>query len=228
MWIDLDLLLISPINTVLRLAELVQESFFWLSIAASLKRIMSGFLLALTVASVFAFLAAKMPLVHDFMSPLFNVIKSVPVASFIILALVWVKSNSMSTFCSFIMVLPIIYTSLHQGLVSVSKDLLEVGEVYGLSRWNIIKKIYIPSIVPYLISSCSVGLGLAWKSGVAAEVIGLPNSTIGMQLYNAKVTLEMTDLFAWTLVIVLLSFLLEKAFLLIIKLLDHRFQTIRS
>lgn len=228
MWIDLDLLLISPINTVLRLAELVQESFFWLSIVVSLKRIMSGFLLALTVASVFAFLAAKMPLVHDFMSPLFNVIKSIPVASFIILALVWVKSNSLSTLCSFIMVLPIIYTSLHQGLVSVSKDLLEVGEVYGLSRWNIIKKIYIPSIVPYLISSCSVGLGLAWKSGVAAEVIGLPNSTIGMQLYNAKVTLEMTDLFAWTLVIVLLSFLLEKAFLLIIKLLDHRFQTIRS
>ena len=85
-----------------------------------------------------------------------------------------------------------------------------------------------PSIIPYLISSCSVGLGLAWKSGVAAEVIGLLNSTIGMQLYNAKVSLEMTDLFAWTLVIVLLSFLLEKVVLLLIKLLDRRFQIMHS
>lgn len=189
---------------------------------------MGGFLLALLVASVLAFLAAKVPLVHDFMAPLFNVIKSIPVASFIILALVWVKSGYLSTFCSFIMVLPIIYTSLHQGLVSVSKELLEVGEVYRLSRWSIIKKIYVPSIIPYLISSCSVGLGLAWKSGVAAEVIGLLNSTIGMQLYNAKVSLEMTDLFAWTLVIVLLSFLLEKIVLLLIKLLDRRFQIMHS
>ena len=228
MWIDIELLLVSPIDTALRLTKLVQENFFWLSIATSLERIMSGFLWALLVASVLAFWAAKVPLVHEFMAPLFNVIKSIPVASFIILALVWVKSGYLSTFCSFIMVLPIIYTSLHQGLVSVSKELLEVGEVYRLSRWSIIKKIYVPSIIPYLISSCSVGLGLAWKSGVAAEVIGLLNSTIGMQLYNAKVSLEMTDLFAWTLVIVLLSFLLEKVVLLLIKLLDRRFQIMHS
>ena len=123
------------------------------------------------------------------------------------------------------MVVPILYASLHQGLVSVSTDLLEVGYVYGLSRWAIMKKIYIPSIIPFLISSCTVGLGLAWKSGVAAEVIGLLNSTIGMQLYNAKVSLEITDLFAWTLIIVLLSFLLEKIFLLVIKLLNRHFQT---
>ena len=141
MWIDIELLLVSPIDTALRLTKLVQENFFWLSIATSLERIMSGVLLALLVASVLAFLAAKVPLVHEFMAPLFNVIKSIPVASFIILALVWVKSGYLSTFCSFIMVLPIIYTSLHQGLVSVSKELLEVGEVYRLSRWSIIKKI---------------------------------------------------------------------------------------
>lgn len=228
MWIDIELLLVSPIDTMVRLVQLAQESFFWLSIATSLERIMSGFLLALAVASVLAFLAAKIPLVHEFMAPLFNVIKSIPVASFIILALVWVKSGYLSTFCSFIMVLPIIYTSLHQGLVSVSKELLEVGEVYRLSRWNIIKKIYVPSIIPYLISSCSVGLGLAWKSGVAAEVIGLLNATIGIQLYSAKVSLEMADLFAWTLIIVLLSFLLEKVFILLIKLLDRRFQIMHS
>ena len=223
--IDNDLLLPSPINTVLRLTQLVQENFFWVSIMTSLKRIMSGFLLAFAVASVLAFLAAKLPWVHDFMSPLFNVIKSIPVASFIILALIWVKSGYLSTFCSFIMVVPILYASLHQGLVSVSTDLLEVGYVYGLSRWAIMKKIYIPSIIPFLISSCTVGLGLAWKSGVAAEVIGLLNSTIGMPLYNAKVSLEITDLFAWTLIIVLLSFLLEKIFLLVIKLLNRHFQT---
>ncbi len=223
--VDKDLLLVSPVTTMMRVTQLVQENIFWVSIATSLKRIMSGFLLAFAAAGILAFPAAKWPWLHDFLSPLFNVVKSIPVASFIILALVWVKSDYLSTFCSFMMVLPILYTNIHQGLLSVRTDLLEVGYVYGLSRWAIIKKIYIPSIIPYLISSCTVGLGLAWKSGVAAEVIGLPRFTIGMQLYNTKVSLETADLFAWTLVIVILSFFMEKIFLLIISLVNRHFQT---
>lgn len=226
MWVNLDILLVSPLDTLWQLAHLVQEPLFWRAIIHSLQRIIQGFLLALIVAGALALLSIRLSWVHDFIAPLLNVIKTIPVVSFIILALVWAKSSHLSTICSFMMVLPIIYSNLHQGLASVPVDLLEVGYVFKLSKWKLIRKIYIPSLMPYLISACTVGLGLAWKSGVAAEVIGLPDATIGMQLYTAKVTLETADLFAWTLVIVLLSFVMEKIFLLFVKWINHHFQTL--
>ena len=213
-WLGMELLLVSPLRTLETLVGLMQTSVFWYSIGVSLLRIMSGFLLALLVGTAAAFGGWRFSLLHDFLRPLLSVMKATPVASFIILALLWVSGDYISTLCAFVMGMPIVYANVYQGLCSVDKRLLEVGRIFALSRQQMIRQIYMPSLKPYLLSACTVCIGFCWKSGVAAEVIGLANSTIGMHLYNAKVYLETAELFAWTLTVVLLSVSIEKLLLL--------------
>ena len=87
--------------------------------------------------------------------------------------------------------------------------LVEMGRLFGISRWQIVKKIYVPSVLPQFLAACTTSLGFAWKSGVAAEIIALPKQSIGYRLYESKLRIETVDLFAWTLLIIVLSILLE-------------------
>ena len=113
------------------------------------------------------------------MTPFMLTVKSVPVASFIILALIWFSSRNLSILISFLMVLPIIYTNVLGGIRSVDRALLEMAEVFRIPRMRVVKFIYLPQIMPFFYSACSVSLGLAWKAGVAAEVIGIPKGSVG-------------------------------------------------
>ena len=76
-----------------------------------------------------------------------------------------------------------------------------------------LRGIYLPQVLPYFRSAVSLAVGLCWKAGAAAEVIGLPAGTVGENLYNAKVYFQTPDLFAWTAVIVAVSLVFEKLFL---------------
>jgi len=221
-YVGYDILLVPPQKVAAALVMLVQESYFWAAIFTSLFRIMLGFVLALIIGCALAIIGAKIRLVHEMLYPLLSVIKATPVASFIILALIWIKSANLSTFISFMMVMPMVYSSIYTGIQNVDRKLLEVAQVFQFTKGNTLKNIYIPSVKPYLISSCTVGLGFAWKSGVAAEVIGLPNDTIGNYLYYAKVYFNTAELFAWTVVIVLLSVIVEKVLVGTIKLIERR------
>lgn len=209
-WLGHELLLVSPIRTVETLFSLIQKPDYWFSIGISLYRIMLGFLLAFAAGTLLAFLAWRIPLVYDFFAPVISVMKATPVASFIILALLWVGGSYISTLCSFVMGMPIIYSNIYQGLRSIDQKLVEVGEIFQLSRKRQMQQIYIPSLKPHLMSAFMVGVGFCWKSGVAAEVIGLSKNTIGEHLYNAKVYLETPELFAWTVTIIVLSVSIEK------------------
>lgn len=224
--INQELLLVSPVQVLVTLSHLIWKGSFWSSIGLSLWHILLGFGWAMLIGGVLALLAARWSIIHDFLYPLFSVIKATPVASFIILALIWVKGQQLSTFTAFLMVVPIAYTNLYQGLQSVDPKLLEVGKVFNLTPMRMMRTIYIPTIMPFVLSSCTVGLGLAWKSGVAAEVIGLPNNSIGMHLYDAKIYLETPDLFAWTTMIVLLSVVMEKMLIKFINYIDAKIKVI--
>ena len=212
-----ELLLVSPLRTVETLLELCMEREFWYSIGNSLFHCMSAFLLALAVGGLLAFLGWRMPLLHEFLMPPLSAMKATPVASFIILVLLWASSQAVSMVCAFVMVMPIVYANIYQGFCNIDQKLLEVGQTFALERGQYLKLIYVPSLKPYLLSACTVGIGFCWKSGVAAEVIGLPNHTIGMHLYNAKVYLETPELFAWTLTVVLLSVGIEKLLLRVLR-----------
>ena len=184
------LILVSPLEVCGALLALLPTADFWQTAAFSAGRIIGGFLLALALGLALAALAAALRWVEVLLRPLMLTIKSIPVASFIILALMWLRSaGNLAVFISFLMVLPVVYTNTLAGIRETDARL------------------------PYFRSACTVGLGLCWKSGVAAEVIGITSGSIGEALYNAKILFSTAELLAWTVVIVLLSLAFERLFL---------------
>jgi len=205
------LLLASPLETVLRLLELVVTAGFWRSVLFTLGHIFAGFLAAVAAGTLAGALSARFRWIRDLLQPLLTVVKSIPVASFVIVALIWIPSKRLSVLISFLIALPLIYTAVADGLTDVDPKLREMARVFGISPLNRLLTIELPAVLPRLTSAASVAIGLAWKSGVAAEVIGIPSGSVGERLYKAKVYLATPDLFAWTLTIVLASMLCERA-----------------
>lgn len=212
-----DILLVSPFTVVQTIVTLAGQITFWQTIGFSFVRIVLGFLLALITGTIVAVLSYNSRLLKELITPLMRVIKATPVASFIILALIWIRSKNLSVFISYLMVLPIVYSNVYQGLILADIKLLEMAKVFHIGRYKKIVAIYVPSVMPYLISAISVGLGFCWKAGVAAEVIGKPSNSIGKYLYESKLYLMTDELFAWTVVIIIISVLFEKIIMCILK-----------
>ena len=197
-----SLLLASPVQVAARLAALLPTAAFWQTIFFSLLRIAGGFLLALVLAAVLALAAGRLRVVEILLQ---LAIKSVPVASFIILALIWLKTSHLSLFISFLMVFPALYTNILVGIKSADGQLLEMAQVFRVPWKRRLRMIYLPAIRPFLLAGSATALGMSWKAGVAAEVIGVVSGSIGERLYDAKIYLQTADLLAWTVVIVAMS-----------------------
>lgn len=208
-----EVFLVSPVQTLGTLLELLPQAEFWQRIGFSAGRILLGFGLGAVSSVVLAVAAGRWAWVEALLAPVMQLVKATPVASFIILALVWVSGSSLSVLISFLMVLPVLYGAVRTGIGSVDVQLLEMAKVFRLPLGRRLRAIWLPAVLPAFRQGCSVALGICWKSGVAAEVIGLPDGSIGDALYRAKITLSTGELFAWTFVIILLSAVFEKLFL---------------
>ena len=216
--IDNSIVMVGPVDVIRSFSALLPEREFWRAVANSIGKISLGFLLAFLTGVLLGVLAYAWNILREILEPVVLLMKSVPVASFIILALIWIGSKNLAVFASYVVVFPMIYVSTIAGLQSTDKKLLEMAQVFSVPLGKRIRYIYLPALLPYLSSSCATALGMAWKSGIAAEVIGVPAHTIGEHLYLSKVYLSTADLFAWTIVIILVSALFEKVFLLVLRL----------
>ncbi len=212
-----ELLLVSPMAVLANLASLVGTPGFWATVWHSFARIVAGFGLALLTGSVLAILSGAFPLIRALVGPLILVVRSVPVVSFIILVLIWANSRTLSLVIAFLIALPVIHTNVLEGIDHRDPALREMARVFRIPWWRRFRAIDLPAVLPHLQSASRTAIGLAWKSGVAAEVIGLPDGSIGERLYQAKIFLSTAELFSWTIVIVLLSFTFEKAFLVALR-----------
>lgn len=217
MLIDNSIVFVGPADVLRSFSMLMGEPDFWKSIAGSFGKISAGFLSAFLCGVLLGSLAYRGRLLKDVLEPVVALMKSIPVASFVILALIWIGSKNLSVFISFTVVFPVIYINTIAGLESTDPQLLEMAQVFSIRLLRRIRYIYIPALLPYLVSGCKVALGMSWKSGIAAEVIGVPTNTIGENLYMAKIYLSTADLFAWTIVIIIVSSIFEKLFLLLIQ-----------
>ncbi len=209
-----SIILVSPIAVLERLLSLFWESSFWLSVISTTVRITSGFIIGVITGTLFAVLAWNFKPVRHLLFPLMQTIKAVPVASFVILALIWFSVQSLAIFISFLIVFPVVYTNMLTGIENIDKELLEMSKLFQVPFSKRLRYIYFFEVLPYFRAATSVTIGLSWKSGVAAEVIGISTNTIGGNLLNAKIYFDTAGIFAWTLTVVILSIFFEKLFIL--------------
>ena len=204
------ILLAGPIDTLLALGSLSQTSGFWDSVLQTTGRILLGFLLGSAIGIILSYIAYTRSWVEEFLKPLIAALKSVPVASFVILLLIWFGNRNISVIICAMVVFPILYLNTLEGLKSTDVRLLEMAKVYRMPAGRVLHYIYLPQLKPFFKSAFKLAIGMSFKSGIAAEVIGQPLHTIGNGLYLSKIYLETADLFAWTIVVVLISFICEK------------------
>lgn len=224
--VDQQLLVPTPLSVVLRLGTIWQEADFWATVWFTFRKIVAGFLLGLGFGLGLGALAGRFPLFEILFRPWAVMIKSIPVASFIIICLIWMSSSQLSVFISFLMVLPIIYTNVLQSVRSADQQLLEAVGIFRLSWPKRVLFLWLPQLKPYLLSACTVSLGISWKAGIAAEIIGIPVGSIGRMFYDAKVYFNTVDLFAWTVIVVVISVLFEKGFLALLEWAFGRLETV--
>lgn len=215
-WKD-SIVFVGPADMLASLFNQIRTWDFWLSLFHSLLCIMGGFLAAFFGAILLSSLAFCLPWLGILLEPVVTLQKSVPVASFVVLFLILIGSQYLSVAIVFFMAFPILYINIGEGLAHVDPAMLEMARVFRMPLRNRLLYIYRPSLWPFLLSGAKIAIGMSWKSGVAAEIIGIPAHSIGERLYMAKIYLNTDSLFAWTLVIILLSVVSEKLFLGLLK-----------
>ena len=213
LYIHNDILLAGPLETLRTLLQMLQEKEVYRALLFSMIRIIGGFLTGSVLGIVLGWLAYRISVLADIFAPMIVTLKAVPVASFVIMLLIWAGNANLSFLISLLVVFPFLYINTLEGLRTTSRDLIEMASVFHIPWANRFRYIYFPHLYGYLYSAFQIALGMCWKSGVAAEVIGQPLHSIGNGLYRAKIYLETGELFAWTILVIVLSRIIEYVFL---------------
>ena len=214
---DNQILLPTPWQVLACLWELVATARFWETVALSIGRILLGAVTAVVLGSVLAALTTGVPLAEILIAPAMTAMQATPVASFTILVLIWLDRDWVPVLICGMMVLPVVWNGVSTGIRTVDPLLLEMAKVYRLPRWRILKRIYLPSLLPFFRAACSSALGLGWKAGIAAEVLTVPSVSIGKMIAESKLYLLTEELFAWTLTVIVLSLVLQNIMLRLLK-----------
>lgn len=221
--VDNDILVASPLQVLNRFIELAPLSEFWLSILNSFKSVAEGYIIGVLIGAAAGIITSFSKALNMLLKPFFTAVKTTPVVSFIILALVWLTKARIPVFITVLMVMPVVWANVAGGIGSTDKQLVEMANSYNFGFKKKLTLIYLPSAVPPFITACETAVGLGWKAGIAAEVLCMPENTIGMNLKNSQIYIETADLFAWTAVIIVLSLVLERV---LVKALDFIFKKI--
>jgi len=202
---DNRILMVGPGDTLGALLQMAGKKHFWQTVGTSLCRIMSGVLAGTIGGFLLAYAAGRFRLLADFLHPAITLLKAIPVVSFVILLLVRIGSRMTPVYVTALVTLPIAYLNLLSSIAQLDEGLQEMAKVYGMPFSRRLRYVELPQLWPQITASLSLAVGMGFKSGAAAEVIGQAKNTIGNEMYRSKIYLETADLFAWTAVIILLS-----------------------
>ena len=212
-----SILLSGPVDTVKALIGLGSEVTFYISVGKTAGKILLGFLIGMCLGTVLSVLSYRFSIVKEFLSPFVSVIKSIPVVSFIIIALIWAGSSNVTIIVASVISFPIFYKNILEGLSVTDQKMLDMAKVFDMKTSKKIRYIYLPSLSSHIKSAISLAIGMAFRGGITAEVVGQPLRSIGNGLYRAKINLATSEMLAWTFTAVLTAFLIEKLISLIVK-----------
>ena len=209
-----SLLLPTLPETVIALGQLTGETTFYMDVCWTLFRCILSIVLSFGFGICLAWVAYKKEIIKELLTLPVSFFKAVPVMAIVIYVILLVESDWVAVVACFLMCFPIAYTNILSGLVETSKELLEVASVYKFNKADVVKLIYIPSVMPHFNVAMRIVAGLSWKAVVAAEVLSVPEFSLGQGMISAKYYLETPTLFAYIIVIVALSLAMEKVIVL--------------
>jgi NitT/TauT family transport system permease protein len=206
-----ELLLPSPRQVWDELCRLAATADFWRTLALTLGRILAGCGIGIVFGTVLGLLTGASRAFEIFLRPVVSAAQSTPVASIIILALVWLSKESVPVFASALMTAPVLFNNTRQGIAETPTELREMADVFGIPPLKKLRLLYLPQVLPYILSACAGAIGFGWKAGVAAEVLSIPPYAVGTEIYESKLYLDTPALFAWTAAVIVLSVILESS-----------------
>ena len=205
------LILPGPGAVVAALLRLVCDTGTWAILAGSGTRILGGLALAAVCGGVLAGVSSRSRAFARLVAPALSFVKATPVACVVVLLLIWLGSARVSIAAVFLMALPGVYFSLAEGLAQADKPLEQMFRMHGVRGWRLFCAHIWREVLPFVLSCARAVIGMGWKAGVAAELIGMAVGTVGERIYQAKLLIETADLLAWTVLVVAVSWACERA-----------------
>lgn len=209
MFINRDIYLPSPLNVINSFIQITSDKGFFVIISSTTFRVLLSFFISTVTGVLIGIVCGLNKTVYEILEPFIVLIRSTPVISIIIIALIWFRSDYAPVFTGFLMCFPVVWSNVVQGIKNTDHHLIEMSNIYRVKPMQIIRTIYIPSAKPFIAAGLTSSLGLAWKVIAAAEVLSLPRYGIGSKLHDSKIYLESDRLMAWTLLIIIISYLFE-------------------
>ena len=204
------LILPGPGAVVVALLRLVRDAGTWAILAGSGARILGGLALAAVCGGVLAGVSSRSRALVRLVAPALSFVKATPVACVVVLLLIWLGSARVSIAVVFLMALPGVYFSLAEGLAQVNGSLEQMFRLHGVRGWRLFCAHTWREVLPFVLSCARAVIGMGWKAGVAAELIGMAVGTVGERIYQAKLLIETADLLAWTVLVVATSWACER------------------
>ncbi|MBQ8038361.1 MAG: ATP-binding cassette domain-containing protein [Lachnospiraceae bacterium] len=204
------ILLEGPIGVAMRLIEDLQTLEYYQTVGLSVLRIMGGLTCGLILAVCLGVLSWKQKTVEEFLLPLIQFFKAAPITCFVVLLLIWTGSDMLAFYIALLVAFPPVYFNLLEGLKQMDKKLLEVAKVYRMPFKKRLRYIYLPGVKPYFISALSIAIGMSFKAGIAAEIIGTPDYSMGERIYMSKIYLDTAGVFSWMITVIFVAYICEK------------------
>jgi NitT/TauT family transport system permease protein len=209
-YFDSDFVVPHPEKTFLTVIKLFADDGFVTIVGTTILRGLFGFVISFVLGMGFGILAGISENFNAFLRPILVMIRSVPVIALILLALIWFNPGSVPVFIAMLTMFPFMCTNVIDGIKSVDNSLVAMARFYNVGHNRIIREVYIPAIMPFIISGASSAMGIGWRAIIIGEVLSQPEYGIGTLMQEAQTFLNVDAVLAWTIVAVAISYVFEK------------------
>ena len=207
--VNVDIILPTPWATVIRFIELIGESRFYMALLNTLGRSLISFSIAIALALTLSICSIFIEPFRRIVDPIIVILRSTPTMSIILLTLIWMRSATGAMFIAFLITFPLLYTAFYTGFNIVPKDLKEISDIYKVSMYDKITRLYIPSAMPTIFGALRSSISLNLKVLIAAEVMSQTRDSMGFYMQRSMVYFETAELISWTIAAIIMSYLLE-------------------